>query len=227
VVERENGNNVSVHRRNPVRIDLHYLLTAWATEPEDEHRLLGRALMALYRYTDLPSDVLPDSLQDQPIPISIRAAQVESLENPNDFWSVMDNQQRPGLACIFTLSFDPFIEVTAPIIRTRATRFGQVPEDGPGRPDVAAGQTEYLRISGRVKADRPLTNARILLVENGRVYPVMDEGYVIPRLQPGDYTLELSAEGLAPQRFPVRVPAQSYDLEVKESTSAKRRKPQS
>jgi len=226
IVERGNGDNVSVHRRNPVRLDLHYLITAWATEPEDEHRLLGRSLMALYRYTELPSDVLPEALQDQPSPIAIRAAQIDSLENPNDFWSVMDNQMRPGIACIFTMSIDPFLEVTAPIIRTRATRFGQVPEGQAARQrsSPSAGQTEYVRISGAIRSSEPLENGRLLLVESGVVYPVFDEGYVISRLQPGEYTLELSAENLDAQRFPLKVPASNYDLEVKESTSAKRKR---
>jgi hypothetical protein len=226
IVERGNGDNVSVHRRNPVRLDLHYLITAWATEPEDEHRLLGRALLALYRYTDLPTDILPESLQDQPTPIAIRAAQTESLENPNDFWSVMDNQMRPGIACVFTMSIDPFLEVSAPIIRTRATRFGQAPEGqaAAGRHDAGAGQTEYLRVTGRIRASEPLEKPRLIIVENGRELPVIDGGYVIARLQPGEYTLELSAEGLDPQRFPLKVPAPSYDLEVKESTSARRKR---
>ena len=39
-----------VQRRPPHRIALHYLVTAWATAPEDEHRMLARALLALLRY---------------------------------------------------------------------------------------------------------------------------------------------------------------------------------
>src|SRR5436309_13183071 len=39
--------NSVVQRRHPIRIDLHYMTTAWATEPDDEHRLLARAIMVL------------------------------------------------------------------------------------------------------------------------------------------------------------------------------------
>ena len=36
--EVEIGNNgQAVKRRKPVRLDLHYMITAWANEPEDEH----------------------------------------------------------------------------------------------------------------------------------------------------------------------------------------------
>src|SRR5512143_3270066 len=35
-------NNTVIQRRRPVRLDANYIITAWATEPEDEHRLLGR-----------------------------------------------------------------------------------------------------------------------------------------------------------------------------------------
>src|SRR5512146_557361 len=38
----------AIQRRKPFRADMHYLITAWATEPEDEHRLLARAFMALF-----------------------------------------------------------------------------------------------------------------------------------------------------------------------------------
>src|SRR5512137_1156548 len=41
----QNPDGTVTQRRKPVRVDLHYIITAWATEPEDEHRLLGRTLM--------------------------------------------------------------------------------------------------------------------------------------------------------------------------------------
>ena len=47
-------------RRKPVRADLHYVITAWANEAEDEHRLLSRALMALFRFPHLPPELRGD-----------------------------------------------------------------------------------------------------------------------------------------------------------------------
>src|SRR3990172_3170765 len=50
-VSRGNGGG-GIRRLNPVRLDCHYLITAWAAEPEDEHRLLARTLMALFRHLE-------------------------------------------------------------------------------------------------------------------------------------------------------------------------------
>src|SRR5262245_3184174 len=60
-IEHDN-NGVARQRRKPVRMDLRYMITTWAAEPEDEHRLLTRILMALFRHPHLPAEVLPESL---------------------------------------------------------------------------------------------------------------------------------------------------------------------
>src|SRR5262245_35297622 len=44
------SNGQATKRRREVRVDLRYMITAWATEAEDEHRLLTRTLLALFRY---------------------------------------------------------------------------------------------------------------------------------------------------------------------------------
>src|SRR5688572_20745467 len=64
--ELERRPNSVIQRRPPHRIAMHYLVTAWATAPEDEHRMLARALLALLRFQELPEDILPEGLQDQP-----------------------------------------------------------------------------------------------------------------------------------------------------------------
>lgn len=56
-----------------VRVDCSYLITAWPskgtpTPAEDEHRLLGEAIMALLRYPSLPDGVLQGRLRDQELP---------------------------------------------------------------------------------------------------------------------------------------------------------------
>ena len=62
---------------NFLRLDLHYIITVWATEPEDEHRLLSRTVLVLFRYQELPRDLVPETLQNQPWPIPLIVAQYE------------------------------------------------------------------------------------------------------------------------------------------------------
>jgi len=38
------------------------MLTTWASEADDEHRLLSRVMMTLFRYPVLPEDRLVDEL---------------------------------------------------------------------------------------------------------------------------------------------------------------------
>ena len=206
-VERDNGK--IVQRRKPFRIDLHYLITAWATAPEDEHRLLARTLLVLLRYQELPNDVLPESLQGQPIPIPLKVAQYENLDKLSDFWTVMDNQQRPGITCVITLAFEPYELVTTPLIRTAEFKFMPV--------EMRVEQHGFVSISGQVrsKSQEALHNLRVTLVERGLEAQVRPDGqFAIRNLQPGDYTLEVAAEGRAPSRHTIKVPSPSYDLDV-------------
>ncbi|MCA9542064.1 MAG: DUF4255 domain-containing protein [Myxococcales bacterium] len=45
-------------RRPPLALDLHYLLTAWASTPEVQQRLLGWAMRALADLAELPATLL-------------------------------------------------------------------------------------------------------------------------------------------------------------------------
>ena len=64
-----NGDNMSRFKRTPFRVDCFYMLTTWAAEPDDEHRLLSRTLMSLFRFPILPDDRLIGSLQNPPFEI--------------------------------------------------------------------------------------------------------------------------------------------------------------
>src|SRR5262249_19127489 len=44
-------------RRAPIKMDMSYLITAWAADVADEHQLLGQLLLTLFRYPILPQDV--------------------------------------------------------------------------------------------------------------------------------------------------------------------------
>lgn len=203
--EVERRPNAVVTVRQPMRVDLHYLLTTWATAPEDEHRLLARALMTLMRFPEFPGDLLPEGLQDQPIPIPLKVAQSDTLDKPSDLWSVLDNQQRPGIVLIATLSFSPYPSIVQPLTHTAAVR--SAPMDDP---DAGHG---YVSISGKVRSRKPLAKLRLRLLESGRAVDVRPNGeFGIRNLQPGDYTLELTAEGRQPSKHKLKVPSANYDV---------------
>lgn len=215
-IERsENG--VVVQRRKPLRLDLHYMITAWAADPEDEHRLLARTVMALARHGTLPNGVLSEGLRDQPAPIPLSVAQSIMMEKPTDLWSVLDNEARPAVGCLLTVALNPYAPVTTPPVRSAEVRFGQSvrpPDQTLSTPD---GEGRFVWISGllRTRSGQQLKRARLRLVERALEVPVQEGGqYVIGLLPRGRHTVEVTAEGRKPVRQTLVIPSESYDIVV-------------
>jgi len=205
-VERRPSSVLTVRR--PTRLDLYYLVTTWATAPEDEHRLLARALMTFLRFPELPDDILPESLRDQPSPIPLKVAQPEVLDKPSDLWSVLDNQQRPGLVMVATLSINPFAPTETPLTRTAEVKFAQ--RDTPG--GMSHG---YTSISFNVNSKKPLRNLQVKLMERGDLAVRDPNGeFAIRNLAAGEYTLEITADGQAASQHKIKVPAANYDIDL-------------
>ena len=206
-----------VQRRKPVRMDLHYLITAWATAPEDEHRLLGRTLMALLRFANLPEDLLPDSLQVQGKQIPLLIAQYDELPNATDVWNVLDNEMRPAIVCILTLAFDPYTPAPVPLVRTRELAFGESPAPASRQPGEIDGSERFWTIGGHLRSSQPVDfgQVHLTLVEKGLVVPVGQDGqFTIGRLRAGPYTLEVASDGSPLRRFPIIVPSADFELEI-------------
>lgn len=194
-------------QRQGIRVDLHYLVTAWATAAEDEHRLLARTLLALLRHAELPDDLLPEGLQDQPNPIPLKVAQPDTLDKPSDLWSVLDNNQRPGLVMTTTLAFNPFAPVLKPLTRTAEFKFGQAND--------SANEHGYVSISFNVRSKQPLKNVQVKLVERNSLAGLQPNGeFGIRNIKPGDYTLEITADGRSPTKHKISVPAANYDIDL-------------
>jgi len=212
-----NPDGTVTRRRKPVRLDLHYMLTAWATEPDDEHRLLGRALMALFRFSHLPEELVPESLGRQPAPLAFLVAQYDELRNPTDVWNVLDNEMRPGIALVVTLALDPYAPMVAPLVRTRELRLGPSQRPHLHELDPGAEPDVFWTVGGTVRSDGPLDQdgTKLVLVETGRKVSLRPDGrFAIGGLEAGDYTLEVNVDGRQSRRYAITVPAADYDLVV-------------
>jgi hypothetical protein len=205
------GESGAVMRQRPVRVELYYAVTAWANEPEDEHRLLTRAIMVLFRSPELPDDLLSDGLRPQPAPITIQVAQPEGLQNPSDFWSAMDNEIRPTILCSVTMGIDPYRPATTPLVRSRGLRFLNADN---GEVDLYS-QSILWGISGRLQGLPPLRPVKMTLVERAMLIPVETSGaFTIPGIPEGEYTLEVSVAGGPPAHLRLEVLARSYEFEL-------------
>ncbi len=129
----------------PRRIDLMYLITAWASKIEDEHQLLWRALAALKRVPSLePRDcegLLRYQIHDVPLLVADTS---NTAINLVDLWGVLDNQMRLGFTLIATVDLDVELSIEAPLVLEATIRLGS--SDDPARQELNEGGREELKI---------------------------------------------------------------------------------
>lgn len=104
--KREDG--TLFRRPAPVRVDCHYLVTAWAadgapTPDQDEHRLLGAALSVLLRFRELPSSALRGALVQAERPVRART---QAAQRIGELWSALGGRPRPAFNYVVTLALD-------------------------------------------------------------------------------------------------------------------------
>jgi len=210
----QNPDGTVTQRRTPARVDLHYMITAWASEPDDEHSLLTRTLMALFRQPHLPQDLLPDSLLDQPTPIPMRVAQENEFQTPADVWSALDNEMRPAIALTLTVSIDPYLPIVTPLVRVRELRVGQSADPSVSQSLIEGTATDtYWTVGGTLHTDKPLDQITLELVDRGGDVPLDEDGrFSIGKLAAGEYTLEATTVDGESKRFQITVPAPDYEL---------------
>lgn len=106
-MQQRRGPDGRVERRptSPV-VDLHYLITAWASEQRDEHQLLGNILACVLSHAALPPSSLPEQLVGTTW-ISMALAAHEKRA-PGEFWSALDGRLKPGLELELSLPFEVF-----------------------------------------------------------------------------------------------------------------------
>ena len=204
-------NGRATRKKNASRIDLSYLITVWTNDIDDEHRLLWHVLLTLFRYPELPEEVLSGQLAGQTRPITTTTAQPDGLlDNPADLWTAMDNELKAAINYVVTLPLDTGIEFTAPLVKTKIVKFKA--------PDADIEQ--LVHVAGMVyEAGKPtegIPKARVVAKEAQMTTETDDQGrYSFPKLQEGKHTFEILVSGKKVSEASVTVPSTSYDLEVK------------
>jgi hypothetical protein len=126
------GNNRGRTSMPPRRIDLAYLVTAWARKIEDEHQLLWRALGAIKRVSSLQPEDCEGALRYQNLPIPLLVADPSGMGiNLVDLWSVMDNQMRLGFTVIATVELDTQMGFENPLVLEAFIRVGEADREQP------------------------------------------------------------------------------------------------
>jgi len=196
----------------PIRVDLSYLVTVWTNDTADQHRLLGHILSTLYRYPEIPEDLLEGGLAGLPYPIRTQTAQPDGVfRNSADFWSALDNQLKPSINYVVTIPVDLTIALTAPEVRTKVFRFSDIKGKEMG---------DVVQIDGTIrrkgKANQPIPDATVLIKELNLAAKTNEEGrYAFFNLNLGSYTFEVLMPGEKEgPRVKVTIPSSDYDIEV-------------
>lgn len=209
---RINGNAATTSKRIPARIDATYQVTIWARAPEDEHQLLWRVLLVLFRNQLLPEDVLQGSLKNQLFPTPAKIVQPnQARANPAELWQSIDNRIRPALTYTVTVPLDPDIVFTDPMVFTRRLRIF-------GGDDGGVPAAETIQISGRVHAgkskDAVVVGARVRLRESGDEFVTDAEGRFAFRVHEGKSHLLVRLPQGKEVTHEITVPSAEYDLQV-------------
>jgi hypothetical protein len=216
----------------PVRLDCHYLLTAWSpavasagVEPtRDEHRLLYAAAAALLGVRPLrASRVLapgsaelariPEQLRDTDLPLLVAPA--EGFSGLSFFWGTMgaDSRWKPVLYFVVTVPVLPGIHPAGPPVTTALLDL-----EGAGR---LPGGPAWIGGLVRNRAGMPLRAASVQLeAPAGQVLVSTetdgDGRFTLPVQGPAPHRLRASAPGAGEQVRDVEVPSPSgdYDLQL-------------
>jgi hypothetical protein len=214
---RQNRSLRTTEHPPPIRLDLHYLITAWspaapsqAVEPTaDEHALLYAAATALILaaplvpakiYDELPVG-FPAVLADATLSTTVLPA--EGFPKYAEFWGTMAGAHpwRPALYLTVTVPVAAGVEFTGPLVTTRVTTVG--------------GEAE-IQIGGTITdtAGSPVAGAWVRLGDH--VARSDGQGrYTFLRLPSATYRLRVRAAGFAEASRDIEVPnATGYDVTI-------------
>jgi hypothetical protein len=175
-------------RRPPVHLDCSYMVTAWSSEVEDEHRLLTGAARVLFRNPILPAGVLQGGLaQEQEI--TTQVAQPEGLKDVIDIWSVLDNDLHPSVRVTVTIPLEVDVAIEAPQVldRGRAVTMGP-----PGWKPTGSGR---MRIQGRLERDGQPVSGALIRADYSSGHTGQRGEFTLHRVEPGPQLVFVHYEG--------------------------------
>ena len=198
-------------RRNPVRIDLRYLLTAWTKDPEDEHLLLSDTLLTLLRNPTIPDKYASEQMKKQQFPIILDAAVYQPEHGPTEkvteIWGVIGNDIHAGFMVTVTITVDPYEPLVIPQVNAVQRLLGQTSPEG-GRAVVETGSEKYNEgFYIRTTKYEPST-LTVVLAERNEVMTVdADYRVKLPALPAGKYHLDVLYRGKVLKHQQIQIPA--------------------
>ena len=189
----------------PLKIDLRYLVTTWASAVEDQHQLLYHVLRTLHRLTEVPDDLREGALANAEGSLGL-GVEDESYKDVVDLWGVLDNRLQPGFVLRVTVPFDLNAAYEAPLVRTATYRARQLRQ----------GTETRHRFGGRVLGPdgEPVAGATVRLREESRLVSSDADGrFLVAGRDREAITIEVAAPGFRTATRRVEPPG-DYDIRL-------------
>ncbi len=204
----ENGR--AVRQRPPRRLDLLYLISAWTTEADDEHRILARVLASLYRFDTIAADLLQGELSSTSYPVLARVPRLDEVPKPAELWGVIGNDHHASLSWVWTVPLDVFKPTVGPLVRTAEIRVG---------PSGEPADVTLVQVGGRVhRKGQPLAGvAGVRLSIAGTAHTAESDAqgqFSFVNLPAGDYQWRIEPPGGKTREQKISVPSAAYDIEL-------------
>jgi hypothetical protein len=208
VTKIPDGHGGYAAQRPPRRIDLSYLMTAWAREPEDEHRVLGRTMAAMYRGSDIDERHFVGAMRDSQYPLLTRIAPGDHIAKPADLWGVLDNELHTGIVWIVTAPLDVWVPVEGPLVVSRELRFTRNGDEW---------RETFTQVAGTVQTagDQPeaIPGVRVSIAGTAHTAVTRGDGRCsFGNVLPGDHVLRFETSDGKRGEQPIQVPGGSYDI---------------
>ncbi len=203
VIERTGDTYTS--RLPSLRVDCSYLVTAWSAKTgglkaQEEHHLLGLALIWLSRFPVIDDRFLQGTLKTpaQPYPLAATVAQTNEGQPMAHFWSALGVPPRPAFSLTVTITVDPFDQVDQfSAVQTITTQSTSLLE-----PSLAG------RVLDHTLA--PVAGATVTLTGRSEQQTTGADGeFAFAGLPFGSYTLAVLVSGQPAQQQPVTYAADS------------------
>jgi hypothetical protein len=202
------GTPQAMRMRQPVRVQLTYLITAWTRQVEDEHRLLFQALYTLFRFPNIPDELRVGALKLQTKPLRTTIAQPDGvLKSTGEFWTALENHLKPSLSYTVDLAIDPTLLPAGPPVLVQWLRLRNT--------DSGAYQ-DLMPFGGvlRNKDGEPVAGAEVLV--EGYRGPAITNHQGQYRLRvpgPGRYVLRARVNGTEVTRE-IEIPEPDFDVSL-------------
>lgn len=110
--ERVDDQGARQRRQPQAIVDLQYAVTAWASEPRDEHQLLGSLVACVVSHPRLPEEVLPEPLRGARCGLDLAPP---GARPPGELWAAFGGVPRAALQLTVSLPLHAFAwRATAP-----------------------------------------------------------------------------------------------------------------